>query len=433
MTLELLPYQKEGVRFLRSRDYALLADDPGLGKTAQVLKSLPPNAPVIVICPKVAKGVWKAEAAKWIGPDYPVYVCKSKATVRLPEKGEMVIISYDMADFYGKKISSNTVLVADEAHLVKAGNNKRCSLFRALARAVVWSRGKVWLLTGTPMPNNPQELWNILAYTPMAEEAWGNERTFFQAFSGFRVKTNFGIKVKWGKPKPEARAGFIKVALRRRRHEVLQDLPSKFYRESLVPLNKEALSACNDLLSHLQKEGITVDQLVDTLVGSNTHRLDGSIIAEARKAIAMSKVPALMEHVKEAEESNTPLIVFSAHRGPVEALQGRPGWEVITGETSAASRTRIVEDFQAGKILGIGATIKAAGVALTLTRASQCVFVDRDWVPANNSQAEARLQRIGQKNNVLVTTLLGDHILDTKVYNTLRRKQDLIEAVVGNG
>lgn len=433
MNLELLPYQKDGVRFLQSRDYALLADDPGLGKTAQVLKSLPPQAPVIVVCPKVAKGVWKAEAAKWIGPSYPVYVCKSKATVRLPARGEMVIVSYDMADFYGMTVEPGTVLVADEAHLVKAGNNKRCSLFRALARSVTWSKGKVWLLTGTPMPNNPQELWNILSYTPMAEEAWKNEREFFKAFNGFRLRTAFGIQVKWGKPKPEARAGFVKVALRRRRHEVLQDLPPKFYREDLVPTNREALLACNDLLEHLEKAGISLDQLVDVVTGSNSHGLPGSIIAEARKALAMAKVPALMEHVKEAEDNGTPLIVFSAHRGPVEALKDRKGWAIITGDTSATARSQIVEDFQKGLLTGIGATIKAAGVALTLTRANQCVFVDRDWVPANNSQAEARLQRIGQKSNVLVTTLLCDHILDTKVYKTLRKKQDIIEAVVGNG
>lgn len=433
MTLTLLPYQEEGVAFLQSKDYALLADDPGLGKTAQVLRSLDPQQPVLVICPKVAKGVWKAEAAKWIGPNYPVTICKSKAQARYPRPGEMVIMSYDSADITTSYIQPKTLLVADEAHLVKAGNNKRCALFRTITRQVIWNQGRIWLLTGTPMPNNPQELWNILAYTPMADEAWGNERNFFKLFNGFRIQTNFGMQVKWGKPTPAAGIGFRKVALRRRRHEVLKDLPDKFYQEDLVPISREALKACTELMDKLEELGINPDRLIEIVMGSNSHGLPAELISTARKALAMSKVPAMLEHVKEAEDNKIPLIVFSAHRGPIDALQGRPGWGIITGDTSASERTRLVEEFQAGRLIGMGATIKAAGVALTLTRAYKCLFVDRDWTPANNSQAEARLQRIGQKNNVIVTTLVCEHAIDVKVYKTLLQKQRLIEEVVGNG
>jgi hypothetical protein len=431
--LELLPYQKEGVNFLKSKTYALLADDPGLGKTAQVLRSINTQQPVLVICPKVAKGVWKAEATKWIGPNYKVTICKSKATAKYPAPGEMVIMSYDSADITDNYISKNTILVADEAHLVKAGNNKRCALFRTITRQIVWNQGKIWLLTGTPMPNNPQELWNILAYTPMAEEAWGNERNFFKLFNGFRIRTAFGIQVKWGKPTPAAGEGFRKVALRRRRHEVLKELPEKFYQEDLVPISREALKACTTLLKKLEEMGIDEDRIVDVIMDANKYGIPAQLIAEARKALAIAKIPTLLEHVSEAENTQTPLVVFSAHRAPIDALNGRPGWGIITGDTSANERTRLVEEFQAGNLIGMAATIKAAGVALTLTKANKCLFVDRDWTPANNSQAEARLQRIGQKFNVLVTTLVCEHAIDTKVYKTLIKKQMLIEEVVGNG
>lgn len=103
---------------------------------------------------------------------------------------------------------------------------------------------------------------------------------------------------------------------------------------------------------------------------------------------------------------------------------------MITGETSAAQRSAIVEQFQQGKLFGVAATIKAAGVALTLTRSHNCVFVDRDWTPANNLQAEGRLQRIGQKSNILVTNLVCDHALDIHVTETLMRKQAIIEEVM---
>lgn len=433
MSLSLLPYQEEGVRFLSGRQFALLADDPGLGKTAQVLRALPKTAPVLVICPKVAKGVWKAEAAKWISPSHPVTICAGKASARYPMPGEIVIMTYDSADISRGTIQPGTVLVADEAHMVKAGNNKRCALFRTIARAVQWAQGKIWLLTGTPMPNNPEELWNLLEYTPMAATAWGSQAAFMRAFSGTKVKTAYGITTHWGQPTEAARTGFAKVALRRRRHQVLTSLPPKFRQQVPVPLTKEALHSCNAMQALLDERGLSIEDLVQLIITSNTRGLPGEIIATARLALATAKIPALLEHVEEAEDTRQPLVVFSAHRAPILALAGRPGWGVITGDTSATERTRLVAEFQAGNLKGIAATIKAAGVALTLTKSSRCVFVDRDWTPANNSQAEARLQRIGQKSNVLVIDLVCEHELDRRVYATLIRKQAIIEAVVGNG
>jgi SWI/SNF-related matrix-associated actin-dependent regulator 1 of chromatin subfamily A len=133
----------------------------------------------------------------------------------------------------------------------------------------------------------------------------------------------------------------------------------------------------------------------------------------------------LLGLVEDCEEQEEPVLVFSAHRAPVDACASREGWASITGDTSADERGRIEEAFQAGKLKGVAATIAAAGVALTLTRASRVIFADLDWTPANNDQARDRANRIGQTQSVLVTTLVADHDLDARIHDLIGFKRTL--------
>jgi SNF2 family DNA or RNA helicase len=154
------------------------------------------------------------------------------------------------------------------------------------------------------------------------------------------------------------------------------------------------------------------------------------LLSAARAALATAKIPALLELVEDLEEQEEPCVIFSAHRAPIDALAEREGWAVITGDTSATKRTEIEEKFQRGELRGIGATIAAGGTAITLTRASRMIFVDRDWTPALNEQAEDRIHRIGSKKPVLYTNLVADHVLDRRIAEVLGRKRALIDASV---
>ncbi len=126
-----------------------------------------------------------------------------------------------------------------------------------------------------------------------------------------------------------------------------------------------------------------------------------------RALLAQSRIPAMLEMVEEYEEAETPLLVFSAHKAPIKALENRSGWAIITGETSAEDRFDIVKRFQEGKLNGVGLTIGAGGVGLTLTRASNILFVDLDWKPSMNIQAEDRAHRIGTNaDNILIKRMV---------------------------
>jgi superfamily II DNA or RNA helicase len=146
--------------------------------------------------------------------------------------------------------------------------------------------------------------------------------------------------------------------------------------------------------------------------------------------LAKAKIEAMLQIVEEYEEQEEPLVVFSAHRAPIDLLEGREGWAVITGDTRPEDRTKIEDAFQRGELRGIACTIKAGGVAITLTRASHALFVDLEWTPALNAQAEDRICRIGQSRGVIITILVADHPLDIRIAQLLAQKRVYIEGSV---
>src|SRR5262245_21495662 len=165
--------------------------------------------------------------------------------------------------------------------------------------------------------------------------------------------------------------------LRRRREEALPQLPAKQYRTVVVGLDRLLGRDLDRLWEEWGRWFVARDELPPF-----------EHFSEVRERLARSRIPAMLELVQEYEEQDVPLVVFSAHRAPVEALRGREGWAVITGETPPAERQAAVEAFQAGRLKGMGLTIQAGGTGLTLTHAWAALLVDLDWAPANNAQAE---------------------------------------------
>jgi SWI/SNF-related matrix-associated actin-dependent regulator 1 of chromatin subfamily A len=126
-------------------------------------------------------------------------------------------------------------------------------------------------------------------------------------------------------------------------------------------------------------------------------------------------------------------VLFAHHREVIEGLQaGLSGHVSITGQTPASSRGFIVDTFQndphARVFIG---QIQAAGTGITLTAASDVLFVESSWVPAENQQAAMRIHRIGQKNACLIrfATLAGS--IDEQIQKAVARKTADITALLG--
>jgi SWI/SNF-related matrix-associated actin-dependent regulator 1 of chromatin subfamily A len=430
--LRLYPYQLQGVQWLTSRRRGLLADEMGLGKTAQALVALAKDASVLVVCPAVAKGVWRIEAAKW-RPELSVEVVSGRGAFRWPRPGEVLAVNYEvLPDAPPEPCPGGLTLIVDEAHAVKNPDAKRTARLGTIAAAARKAQGNIWLLTGTPLLNHPKELWTVLSQARLHTDAFGSWARFMKLFGAKYVEVVKDVwTVEWGEPSAEARAGLAKVMLRRIRDEVLAELPPKRY-ETIVVDDIDAVTQrkCAAAEKALLTLGVSLDANDDELLASLQRRLRAVLgkVSAARKALSRQKGRVALAIVEEHEAQQAPLVVFSAYRPVIDELSRRAGWAAITGDTPPDVRAEIQQAFQRGELLGVAATIRAGGTSLTLTRASRALFVDLEWTPGINAQAEDRLCRIGQRSSVLVTRLVADVALDRRVTAALARKTSLLEA-----
>jgi SWI/SNF-related matrix-associated actin-dependent regulator 1 of chromatin subfamily A len=419
--MELYPYQKKGVMFLQGRQSALLFDEMGLGKTVQAIKASNWNKPVLVVCPAFLKFNWEKELKLW-GYPHPVTVIKKKRDYRKPIGQEAVVVSYSMLPPYVNKMETGTTLIADEAHCVKNYKAQRTKRFRSLSSATMKAKGRVWAMTGTPLMNKPNEMWGLLKSIGLAYEAYGDWENFVRLFNGRKNRWNGWD---WGTPREGAGEGLKKVGLGRRKRTVLPDLPNKTHRFLDVKVNRSVKSMCDEVLSELQSHGISLEDITASHKAAGL-RIQFENIARIRKAVADAKIPKMLEYVSLFEETYTPLVVFAQHRAPIDALASREGWATITGDTPQQKRQEYVQMFQEGKLKGIAGTIGAMSTGLTLTHASNMMFVDMSWVPGDNLQAEDRICRIGQKSACQYLILTADHPMDELVNTALVRKADIL-------
>lgn len=429
--LGLFPFQVEGVKFLKSKKRALLGDDMGLGKSVQALMAIPENDSVIIVSPSCVKYNWAKEIKKW-RPDYTPIIVNNKENFVLPEKNQIVIVNREnIPDYYDKSNENHSIhfnsdlinrlksicLIVDEAHKFKSTKTIGSKKIRIISK---YSH-TCWLLTGTPVLNRAKDLWGVLSAGHMEKEVFLSYDNFLRLFNAHQGR--FGIE--FGLPDPCVPTLLSKVRIARKKETVLPELPTKIFTKMIVSLSDTV-------------EGRKIIAMLDALsptIAEMVH--DGMLppfnqFSKIRMEIAKNRIPAMLEYLDDCEENETPIIVFSSHLAPLNALRSKDNWGIIDGTTDPEMRSKIVENFQAGLLDGIACTIEAGGVGLTMTRAQKVLFVDMDWTPANNWQAEDRICRIGSKHrSVEVIQMISDHPLDVHVHNLIEEKKNLIKLSLG--
>lgn len=492
--LGLRPFQSIGVEWIAPRDKALLGDDMGLGKTVQALAAAPQNVPVLVVGPAVAKGVWLREVKRFRPDLTPVVLsgrgsfrwptkgemvivnydilphvedlATRKAKKVQPVLGRAALerkltqplrhgetlwtrIGEAMlaeaawwkaftgmwervglrchGDQVMASVPSDCVVIADEAHALKSSKASRTARFRALSKAARRQGGRTWLLTATPVLNRPAELWAVLQAMDGAFETFGGWNNYLRMWNA--EEGRYGVQ--WGTARPEVATRLQNIMLRRIKAEVLTELPPKTIRSVEVNgLSAATVKLCDEALKALESMGVDFARAVELAAATQHVTPAFETISKARAALAATKLAAAIEMAEAFEDANEPVVMFSAHVATAKLLGQREGWATITGDTDADVRTQIEDDFQAGKLKGVSCTIKAGGVAITLTRATNAVFIEEEWNPSLNEQAQDRIYRMGQSRGVLITRLIASHALDRRVAELLLQKSEIIDSSV---
>ena len=429
----LFPHQIEGVAFLLGRTRAILADDMGLGKTRQAivaLRHVAPDGPYLVVSPASVKRNWAREIA----------IGDPRATTHVVEKGtaregrfDWVIVNYDILPKHVDALEKPAWagIVFDEAHYLKNHTSMRSRLARRLADRAK-SQGRrgpaIYLLTGTPLTNRPRDLFVLLQLVghPLGRSFLSFAKRYCAA-----ERNEYGWQTRGASNVDELTVQLHGVMLRRSKDDVLA-LPPKLRTWLTVEVPKgtgvrDMRKAVELMISHERvAPGSSIDEL----------RLRGRLlqaVTKARQALAAAKVPSTIDFVSGATEQGEKVIVFSCFEEPMQRLSRHFGDAAVllTGKTPSDKRQALVDRFQEDPQIRVFlANIVAGGIGTNLTAATQVVFNDLDWVPANHWQAEDRAYRIGQTRSVNVTYLVARNTIDDFVQTVLEKKAALVSAIV---
>lgn len=440
------PFQKEGSLFCASNDRCLLGDEMGLGKSAQALMSVPKNSPIMIICRAGIKYNWVSEINKW-RPDLKSFVISGRDRFFWPSEGEAVIINHDILPksfvapsrnksenifsykerlnvFRRNLVSHNrqallTNLIVDEAHDFKNYSSLRSKKLKEICKLAK----KVIGLTGSPLINKPLDLYCVFDVLGIAAETFGSFHNFKRLFNAKDeiVNRKGQTKIIWGNPNSSVPELLKKRMLRRLRKDVLPELPNKSYSRIIVDLSGKLLRKQMDCLFDTWNHIFSANELPPF-----------SCFTKVRENLANSRIGNMIAFVEESEEQNIPLVVFSSYLAPLEALSARNGWAIISGNTTPKLRQKIVDSFQNNELKGVGLSIRAGGVGINLTNACRALFVDLDWSPAVNWQAEDRIARIGQNSKkVDIVHMVSNHPLDVHLHGVIDSKIKTIQQSLG--
>ena len=439
-------FQTRAIDFALTRNHCYLAMDPGLGKTivaAMVLNALAGGG--IYVCPAYMVPNVTEEMGRWLLP-HGGLTTMTVGALSPPRKYPFLWIVSDSqisSDVFTANLTNLTAalerirkvaptLVVDEAQRFKTDKAERTQALMKMAAKCE----RVVLMSGTPMPNRPLELYSIvMRFAPQALNHMNRfeyARRFCAAKKG-PFGWDFSGHSNLDELSKRLRSRFM---LRMRKEDVLPELPPKTEELLLLDARMPPFLASLDtkLLAAVSKDNKQAGREIIDRLNAMGDEVAGLHVATYRRELGMIKAPHVAKYVSALlETGDENIILFAVHKDVVALLVellARYKPLVIVGSTLTGKRHGIVKEFQTNvkRRLLIG-NIQAAGVGSTLTKATRGIFAEYSWVPADNQQAGDRMHRIGQRNHVFLQYAVWRNSLDRRIVESLLRKRDVTSSL----
>lgn len=487
---DLFPHQRAGVAFLSTARRALLADEPGLGKTAQTIRALKKLNdsgesvfPALIACPNTLKKNWHREFGMW-WPEVRVQVISGSAAQRRKQfdtEADVYVINWEslrahsrLAPYgsvaltrcvacggHDEKVSENRcevhtrelnvidfkAVVADEIHRSKDPKSKQTrALWAATGNADIR-----FALTGTPIANNVLDLWSILHWLSPAE--WPSKTRWIDRMVDTMMNAFGGMIVLGIKPHMEEEFyATINPRMRRMlKARVLPWLPPVMKERRDVEMStkqRKAYEQMRDLMIAEIGEGEAVTApsaltQVTRLIQFANAFVESEVVDDFTGEIKMvlsppsCKVDALMDDIKSGDFGDDSVAVCAVSRQLIELLSSamtdaKIPHGLITGAQSEDERQQAIDDFQSGRIKWILFTAQAGGVGVTLTAARRLVMLQRPWSLVDYKQALDRVHRIGSEihDSITIIDYVTDGTIEERVIDVLDSKAENFESIV---
>ena len=449
---ELRPYQISGVDFLITHRRSILALDPGTGKTPTTLSALHKVRArrILVVAPKSVTMHWLNLMSAW----WPEAVgILGTGTIRQREQARelfesmavgapvVLVVNYESmridVEFLGAL--GFDAVIFDEAHRLK---NRQAQQTRAANAICRRPHQWVWLVTGTPIMNRPEEIWSLLhlidqhrfssywrwvrSYyeTTMESYGWGPQRRAVEQLGDLR---NGAID--------SMRSELADVMFHRSLDDCLPDLPPVTTVTIDVELDPEERKLYAALLHKTWAE-ITPGEILlipnDVARQTRLRQVVSDIeILGAERTKPGSKIAAALEIIADLEPEQVVVLTWS--RAAAERVASECGGAYIHGGVTTPDRQGLLDLFKRGHLRVLCGTLATLGEGVDgLQVARHMIRLDRDWTPARNDQAVARLRRSGQKSAVVVHDIVCHDTIDATVERALRHKKSVIEEVLAD-
>ena len=442
------PYQRVAPIMYRTggRNRILIADEMGLGKSLQALGCVEfaEHQQILIVCPSIVKHNWGNEIVKWLNGDFQI-INGRQGEIK-PARFHIInydILSHRLDDLMGIGFDC---IIFDEVHNIK--NQKAARTKAALALA----QGKegIIALSGTPILNRPNEFFTPL--NMMLPAQFGNYWTFAQRYCNPR-RTDFGWDFSGASNIEHSTDGtpplntLLRDFMLRRSMDdprISKDMPDLIQSLLRIDLPEQAKKAYkieyNSWLEEWTKQQANY--------GSADAGFALNMMTQLRHIAGKLKVEAAVKWALEYHErTGKPLVIFAHHVDVVSNLlaklrrymvrsadtederyeqERRAG--CIVGSTTPAFRQKYIEEFQEGKIDFLVCSTTAMREGVNLDRANTTLFVEREWVPAWEQQAAARVRRLTQEDATCHQVILSaNDTIDTMFDEVVSAKAHIVK------
>jgi hypothetical protein len=451
--LQLMPHQGQVVAAAAAGHRTfLLADEPGLGKTAQALLAAEAaNAyPLLVVVPSVVKTNWAREAAHWT-PHRPATVVQGDGET-VDGFADIVVLNYEVLDRHRGWLADFGFrgMVVDEAHFIKNKSSQRSQHVLALSDHIRsrTARPLLMALTGTPLINDIEDfraIWQFLGWIddskPLGELADALEDTgLTPADRGFY---------------PAARKCVIDLGIvRRRKVDVAADIPARRIADLPVELDGRAgrsiraaeRSLVSRMVTQYEKalanrssdaaavEGIDEDlvrRVARSELKDSTTKKSGENVFTMMRRIGQAKAELAADYAAQLARSTGKVVFFAKHIDVMDAAEesfARQGvrFSSIRGDQTPTARQANIDAFVNDADVAVAVcSLTAAGVGINLQVASNIVLAELSWTNAEQTQAIDRSHRIGQSEPVTAWRIIATGTIDPRIAELIDSKAGL--------
>jgi hypothetical protein len=445
--LELMRHQARFIEVVKQGHRTfLLADEPGLGKTAQALIAAEASHsyPLLVVVPNVVKTNWEREVDLWTPGRSATVVHGDGDTV--DAFSDVVIVNYEVLDRHVGWLGRFGFkgMVVDEAHFIKNLKSERSKHVLSLSRSIrtTYPKALMMALTGTPLINSIEDfraIWQFLGWID-GTKPLAPLMSKLEDFDLTPAEPGFFS---------EARRAVIDMGIvRRKKVDVAADIPARRIADIPVELDddlgrsiraaEQALTArLVDRFTRVRnlKPDVAVEDLIRVVAHAELDESKGATTGEnvftMVRRIGQAKATLAADYTAQLARSVGKVVFFAKHidvMDTAEAHFAKVGLRAVSirGDQSAKARQNAIDSFADDpEVAVVVASLSAAGVGLNLQAASNVVLAELSWTNAEQTQAIDRVHRIGQELPVTAWRIIAAHTIDARIAELIDSKAGL--------